>query len=196
MDVHRLLRAVESFRAVDRPAAAAAERFRRVLETTGTSRLLRGSWLGHPLHPLLVTVPIGAWVSSAVLDFGSGNQDTARKLVAIGLAATPPTMLLGAADYSGLDRRQRRVGAVHAVANTMAAALFGASYHCRTRNAEGKGRVFGLLGLAAVGVGGALGGHLSYAQGAGVHRWQSAEPAPEVSAKPGERLAPVNRTSG
>ena len=31
--------------------------------------LLKGKWLGHPLHPLLTDIPIGFWTSGMVLDF-------------------------------------------------------------------------------------------------------------------------------
>ena len=30
--------------------------------------LLHGTWLGHPLHPVITDVPIGAWTAAAVLD--------------------------------------------------------------------------------------------------------------------------------
>lgn len=30
--------------------------------------LLSGTWLGHPAHPLLTDVPIGAWTSAVLLD--------------------------------------------------------------------------------------------------------------------------------
>src|SRR5512147_3184647 len=30
--------------------------------------LLNGTWLGHPLHPAITDVPIGAWALAAVLD--------------------------------------------------------------------------------------------------------------------------------
>ena len=29
---------------------------------------LHGTWLGHPLHPIITDVPIGAWTAAAVLD--------------------------------------------------------------------------------------------------------------------------------
>ncbi|GAB2794751.1 DUF2231 domain-containing protein [Amycolatopsis magusensis] len=173
MNPHQLLQRVESWRAADGPAAGLADRIRRTLDRTKSRRALRGAWLGHPLHPLLVTVPIGAWVCSAIFDFGTGDRDAACKLVAFGLAATPPTMLLGLADYAELDQRQRRVGLAHAAANATGAALFAVSYLCRARGAHRAGAAAGLAGLTAIGAGGALGGHLSYAQGAGVHRWQS-----------------------
>src|SRR5579859_6976574 len=31
-------------------------------------KILSGTWLGHPLHPLLTDVPVGAWTVTALLD--------------------------------------------------------------------------------------------------------------------------------
>ncbi|WP_206784765.1 DUF2231 domain-containing protein [Amycolatopsis sp. MtRt-6] len=173
---HRALRKAEEAEALDGPASGLG----RVLGAVAGSRVtrqLRGHGLGHPLHPIAVTVPIGAWLCSAAFDLLPDGAGTARRLVAAGLLTAPAAVVLGLADYTGLDRRQRRVGLIHAAANTTATALFGASYLAR-RGGRG-GRLFGLLGLTAAGVGGALGGHLAYAQGAGVFRWQSlAEVAP------------------
>ncbi|GGM88427.1 hypothetical protein GCM10011609_26460 [Lentzea pudingi] len=163
---------MENLRAADRPAVAVAAVARRLVSRSRVREVLRGSWLGHPLHPLMVTVPIGAWVCASVLDVRAGNEDAARRLTGIGLAAAPPTVLLGLADYDRLNRRQQRVGVVHAIANTSALACFAASYAARRRDAHTTGKLLSLLGLSAMGVGGALGGHLSYAQGAGVFRWQ------------------------
>ncbi|WP_246365504.1 DUF2231 domain-containing protein [Kibdelosporangium persicum] len=167
------MRAVENLRAVDRPAATVAAAVRRGLKASKADGALRGSWLGHPLHPLMVTVPIGAWVSAAVLDAGNRNDDAARKLIAIGLTAAPPTILLGLADYGELDKRQRRVGLVHAVTNAAAVGCFAASYQLRRRGRHTAGKLMSTLALTVLSTGGALGGHLSYAQGAGVHRWQA-----------------------
>ncbi|GAB1513165.1 DUF2231 domain-containing protein [Actinophytocola sp. KF-1] len=172
MDLHNLLRRFEDLRGLDGAAAAVAGAVRTALRTTRTNAALRGKWLGHPLHPLMVTVPIGAFVGTAVLDMAPGTQDAARKLTGLGLAATAPTALLGLADYADLDERQRRVGVVHAMTNTVAAALFTGSYVSRARGAHRRGTVLSALGLTVLSAGGALGGHLSYAQGAGMFRWQ------------------------
>jgi uncharacterized membrane protein len=175
---HRALRAVEGAQALDGPATGLTRLLRGPAEST-IGGLVRGRWLGHPLHPLAVTVPVGAWLCSAAFDLIPGQQETARRLVAAGLLATPPTVLLGLADYAELDTRQRRVGLVHAAGNAAATALFGASYLARTRGHTARGKLLGALGLAAASAAGALGGHLAYAQGAGVFRWQQpgADPA-------------------
>ena len=42
----------------------------RVLQSSGRSvrNLLYGTWLGHPLHPVLTDVPVGAWTVAVCLD--------------------------------------------------------------------------------------------------------------------------------
>ena len=184
MDVHNLLRRFEDLRQVDGVAAAIAGAVRKALRKSGTNAALRGNWLGHPLHPLMVTVPIGAFVGTAVLDLVPGNRDAARTLTGLGLAAVAPTALLGLADYSDLDERQRRVGIAHATMNTVAAALFTGSYLSRARGAHTRGTVLSALGLTVLSAGGALGGHLSYAQGAGVFRWQKPDQVQQNLAAP------------
>jgi uncharacterized membrane protein len=168
---HRALQAVEHAAVLDGPATGLRRLLRRPA-ASAAGQQLRGRALGHPLHPIAVTVPVGAWLCSAAFDLLPDGQETARRLVAAGLLTAPVAVLLGLADYAGLDERQRRVGLVHAAGNAVATALFGASYVARSRGDRGRGHLFGALGLAATGVAGALGGHLAYAQGAGVFRWQ------------------------
>jgi uncharacterized membrane protein len=184
MNPHELLRAVESFDAVDRPAERIAQRIRRVLDGSVVDDLLRGSWLGHPVHPLLVTVPIGSWVSAAALDALPGQRTASRRLVALGLGAAVPTIVTGYTDFSTLeDASQRRVGAVHAVSNAIGVICMATSYRARRARHDRAGTIWTLIGLGAVGVGGALGGHLSYAQGGGVYRWQRPSESVDLAAE-------------
>jgi hypothetical protein len=112
-------------------------------------------------------------------------------MVAIGLLMTPPSVIAGLADYSELDRIQRRVATVHAGANAAASACFLTSYVHRVRGRHLDGAAWTLAGVTLVGVGGALGGHLSYALGAGVGRWQDgANPPQEVAASAGSLPPP------
>ncbi|MGW4895965.1 Rieske 2Fe-2S domain-containing protein [Kitasatospora sp. NPDC004240] len=131
---------------------------------------LHGVWLGHPLHPALVQLPLGCWTSAALLDLTGGHRKAAGLLVAAGLAAVPPTALTGWVDWAELDPPRHRTGLVHGLANTTAAALYGASLYARCRGHDRRGRVLGLAGLAVVTAAAALGGHLAYHLSAGPNR--------------------------
>jgi uncharacterized membrane protein len=127
-----------------------------------------GKFLGHPLHPLLVTMPIGSWLSASVLDFTGGNAKAAQRLTLFGVLAAAPTALTGANDWSRTTGARRRVGLVHAVANHVALTAYTASWIARRRGHRAKGALFALVGASALGAGGWLGGHLSYRMGVGV----------------------------
>src|SRR5580693_4706924 len=81
---------------------------------------LHGVWLGHPLHPALVQVPAGSWMSASFLDLWPGNASASRRLVTAGLAASVPAALAGWTDWSELHEQQMRVGLVHAASNGVA----------------------------------------------------------------------------
>lgn len=153
---------------------------------------LHGVWLGHPLHPMLTDVPIGAWTSAAVLDLIPGSDSAASALIATGLAGAAPTAVAGWADWSQLHPQQQRVGIVHAAANITAVALYGASLVARRRGHRLRGKLLAYAGFGIVSAGGYLGGHLSYRQAAGANHtaevpdrfpagWQSVGPADEFA---------------
>ncbi len=79
------------------------------------------------------------------------------------MLAVAPTALTGLADYLDVDRRARRVGAVHAALNSGVSLLYGASWLLRR---GGRRRSGVAVSLAAYGLAGAsafLGGHLAQA---------------------------------
>src|ERR671918_2595323 len=50
---------------------------------------LHGTWLGHPLHPVLTDVPLGAWTVALVLDLAGSDRKhdrAADAAIGIGLA--------------------------------------------------------------------------------------------------------------
>ncbi|MGW3990764.1 Rieske 2Fe-2S domain-containing protein [Streptomyces sp. NPDC004830] len=139
--------------------------------------LLHGRWMGHPVHPLMVQVPIGSWLSAAVLDLRPGRSREARLLIGVGLGAAAPAALAGWVDWAELHRQQQRVGLAHALSNIAAVGLYATSLACRATGRETAGRTYGFLGLTVVGVGGLLGGHMAYRQAAGANH---AEEVPHV----------------
>ena len=142
--------------------------------------MLHGVWLGHPLHPALTDLPIGFWTSAFVLDLVGGRpaRPAADALVGVGVATALPTAAAGLADWSDMDKPERRSGLVHAAANVAATALYGLSYLARRRGHRTGGVMLGLAGATAATAGAFLGGHLAYRRGAGVSRAVAA-PAPE-----------------
>jgi len=161
---------IEDAAFLDPPADAATYVLHRLLPAGRLKDLLSGTPIGHPAHPMLVTVPIGAWLSANILDVVGGGQSraAARRLVAVGTAAALPAALSGASDWSYTMGAERRVGLVHAAANWAAIALYGSSWNARRKGRYTRGAGLAVLGAAAVGFGGWLGGHLSYSIGVGV----------------------------
>ena len=152
---------------------------------------LAGTWLGHPLHPVLTDVPIGAWVAAGFLDVFGGEESrpAARKLVGIGALAALPTAVAGLADWLDTDEAPvKRVGLVHAAGNVAALGLYLMSWRSRGKGHHKRGVALAMLGGAGM-VGTAyLGGHMSFAQGVGVDEttfeegpksWKAVDVAPD-----------------
>ncbi|GAA2410861.1 hypothetical protein GCM10010420_44640 [Streptomyces glaucosporus] len=175
----RVLTAVEKLESTHRLDAALGplRRAVRALPLGGARDVLHGRWLGHAVHPLMVQIPIGSWMSAAVLDLMPGQRRGADTLVGLGLAAAAPAALAGWVDWAELRKPHMRVGLVHAATNITAVGLYTASLSARLRGRRGRGRLLAFAGLTAVSVGGALGGHLSYRQAAAVNH---AEHVPAV----------------
>ena len=172
------------------PAAGTVSRLvRKALPWRRVTDALHGVPLGHPLHPLMVIVPLGAWVSAAVLDLLPGNERAAKTLVGLGVVTAVPTALTGVTDFSQLDTPQQRTGVVHQGANAVATGLFLASWFVRSQGNHGCGKILSFAGLGISGIGGFLGGHLSYRQGAGVNR---NEDLPEEVQEGWHPLGPVD----
>jgi uncharacterized membrane protein len=134
---------------------------------------LRGRWLGHPFHPAATDVPIGMWLAATTLDLVGGERSRrgADALVALGIASAVPTAASGLSDWSEIERSApRRVGVVHALANSTGLGLYGASLAARLRGDRSRGVLLALMGLGAVSAGGVLGGHLAYGEAVGVSR--------------------------
>src|SRR3712207_8043074 len=77
----------------------------------GVKDLLHGTWLGHPLHPVLVQVPVGTWASAGFLDAIPPLRPAATVLIGTGVAPAVPAALSGAADWSEQVVGARRLGA-------------------------------------------------------------------------------------
>ena len=173
----RIVSRLEQAAGLDR-FVSTGQRMARLLPPGRLRDCLHGVWLGHPVHPVLVQAPLGAWLSAAALDGwqavdswrGSGGRPAAEqaagRLAAFGVVAVVPAALAGAADWSEQHEQQMRVGVVHLLAVTAAAGLYAASL---TAGNSGRARALRFAGLAAAGAGGLLGGHISFRQAGGAN---------------------------
>lgn len=164
----RLASRIEREEPLDKPSDLVAGVLRRLVPGGRTGDVLSGSPLGHPMHPLLVAVPIGSWTAATVLDLTAGDAKAARRLVGLGIAAAVPSALTGANDWLSTTGAERRIGLVHAAMNSTALTLYSASWVARRRGHRLRGAALALLGAGALGAGGWLGGHLAYGLGVGV----------------------------
>jgi nitrite reductase/ring-hydroxylating ferredoxin subunit/uncharacterized membrane protein len=170
--LRRIAEQFESIRALDEPAEALGKALDPYLNRRPLKDVLSGTWIGHPLHPILTDVVIGSWVSAGFLDFFPTKQSSkaADKLVLLGCLSALPTALAGASDWLDVGGKERRVGLIHASGNVAALLLYASSYVARKRGRRLKGLMLSTLG-GGVSVGSAfLGGHLSFGLGVGVNQ--------------------------
>jgi nitrite reductase/ring-hydroxylating ferredoxin subunit/uncharacterized membrane protein len=127
---------------------------------------LSGTPGGHPLHPALVALPIGAFAGVAALDATGADPWATRRLLGFGIATVAPTAITGLTDWGDTEGSERRLGLTHALCNIGATILMVGSWLRRGRGHGGRGLFAAGFGL--IGVAGWLGGHLAYARGVGV----------------------------
>jgi nitrite reductase/ring-hydroxylating ferredoxin subunit/uncharacterized membrane protein len=174
-DLSALLRGVvtkiEGAKALDHLSKPLAAYVQRLVAPRAVRNALSGTSIGHPLHPLLTDVPIGAWTMSTVLDVaGPAFEPAADLLVGVGILAALPTAAAGWNDWSDLIGGEQRIGLVHAGVNIAALSLFTTSLVLRRTGHRRAGRLVGMAASAGLAGGGYLGGHLAFSRGIGVNR--------------------------
>ncbi len=135
---------------------------------------LHGTWLGHPLHPVLTDVPLGAWSVALALDAADTVHATpwagraAQFAVAVGVAGATAAAVTGLTDWQYTHDRGRRTGMVHGLVNLGAVGLYSWSWRDRRTGRQGRGQVASLIGFGLVSAASYLGGHLVYRDRIGV----------------------------
>jgi uncharacterized membrane protein len=95
--------------------------------------ILKGAWLGHPLHPILAHVPLAMWPGALVFDLLSrcqigGNAMVRLSVYAIifGLAAALLAAPTGLVDWSGIKKEKPawKIGLYHMILNLVVVVLF------------------------------------------------------------------------
>lgn len=158
---------------------------------------LHGVWLGHPLHPVLTDIPIGAWTAAAVLDSMELLGEKKYKkgsdaAIAIGLVGAAGSAVAGLTDWTGTSGKSRKIGVMHGLLNVTATALYTTSYFLRKQKGSRKTAIgLALLGYGIASFSAYLGGHLVYSEQIGVDHTATAVEYPEdfVAVLPENELA-------
>ncbi len=139
--------------------------------------------LGHPLHPALSDLPIGAWAAGVVADFVAHftNQlptQAGDVALAFGLSAAVLVALTGLTDYHTAFGHERRVATAHGLTMVAVVGVDFASLALRwwgSPSLHALAVTLSTVGFAGVLLGGYLGGHLVFGIGSAVNRNAFAE---------------------
>ena len=140
---------------------------------------LNGAWVGHPLHPMLTDIPIGAWTLTILLDLiglllGFPQLGLASSITAgVGVAGALAAAAAGLADWMDIDPPEKAIGAFHASVNLSATILFLISFLMRWGRHWQLGWATFVVALAEyllVAIGGYLGGALVFYKGVMINR--------------------------
>src|SRR5947209_7582450 len=142
---------------------------------SGLKSFLNGVWLGHPVHPALTDVPIGAWTTTFMLDtiwLASENPDLANASdisLLLGLFGAGAAAVAGITDWSDTDGIDRRVGLLHGLLNVGVTATNLASYFLRRAGMRRTGIALSGVGYLVAVFSASLVGELSYAMCIGLN---------------------------
>ncbi|MFD0363107.1 DUF2231 domain-containing protein [Nocardia sp. GCM10030253] len=143
------------------------------------SAILAGPY-GHPFHPILVTVPLGAWVASLIFDIASRFADDpvflakgSLWLIAIGVLGALAAAAIGLLDLLAIPTGTAafRTGLIHMSLNLAVTVAFAVGFLWRRTGGGPHDAVpysqllLSAVSLAVLAVSGYLGGKLAYRYG-------------------------------
>lgn len=150
----------------------------------------------HPVHPMLVALPIGLWVFALVCDVvrATGGdivwQTVASYCIAGGIVGALIAAVPGLIDYFSIDEAaMRRIAILHLTVNLGAVIIFAINLWLRFRLPDNRYLALGMsiVGVLAIGVGGWLGGEMVYVEGMAVEAVEKL--AKKVEKSSGSRAA-------
>ena len=142
----------------------------------------------HPIHPMLVAVPIGLWLFSLICDlffyFGGGSENwriVACYTVAGGIVGALVAAIPGFIDMLSLPWGLKRIALMHMSINLTVVALYVVNFWLRARDLQGEAQSMtafwlSVIAVAMLVVSGWLGGKMIYVHGVAVET--PPEPAP------------------
>ncbi len=164
------------------------------------SNALHGTWLGHPLHPALTSVPTGAVATTVAMDAAGVLRSRAREwreaskfALGVGLVGSVGAAATGLTDWQHTHEQSRRIGLVHGLLNAVATGLYAVSWWDRHRGRHLRGMASSAVGYGLTLGSAYLGGALVFGSGTGVDRsgarlsgdhWTQVLPATALDGQP------------
>ncbi|MGH2500241.1 MAG: Rieske 2Fe-2S domain-containing protein [Candidatus Limnocylindria bacterium] len=133
---------------------------------------LHGTWLGHPLHPLVTDVPVGALTIGLALDL-IGSFDGARWATLLGFLGMIGAAVTGIADYADTEGKTRRYATLHSLLMFLSGAFYLFSVLVRfgvTPGTSDHATLTAAIGYVFLVLGAYIGGDLVFALGNMVDR--------------------------
>ncbi len=162
-------------------AAAVQPVVQRILAAAGSgvNDALHGTVAGHPLHPAITDVPVGAWTVTVVLDALElgGRRDVAfaaDAALVVGLLGGVGAIATGWAEWSDTQAEPRNVGMAHALLNAVGFTGYLASLALRRSGRREAGIATAMLSYGFTSLAAYVGGELSFGLQLGVRH--TAEP--------------------
>lgn len=137
----------------------------------------QASIAGHPIHPMLVPIPIGLFVFSLVADiavylgYGAAWPAVALYTMGGGVIGALLAAAFGLVDLLSLrEERTKKIGVAHMVINLVVVTLYAVNFWLRWEGQplEGAPGTLSIVAIVLLLVSGWLGGHMVYVHGAGV----------------------------
>lgn len=152
----------------------------------------RTKLLGHAVHPILITFPLGLLTASVIFDIIDRFRDsgtwaqTASATMAAGIIGGLIAAPTGTRDWLALPAgtRAKQIGLWHGAANVIALALFFISWLLRRDEPTTGALILGLAGLAVVTTGAWFGGELIDRLGVGVRRGEDLNATSSLAEEP------------
>ncbi|MCC7446315.1 MAG: DUF2231 domain-containing protein [Anaerolineae bacterium] len=159
----------------------------------------KNKFLGHPIHQMLIVLPLGTLIFAAVLDVlhlitrRSAFAAAAFYNLAAGIVTGLVSAIFGFLDWSALPEgtRAKRIGFMHGAGNALVMVLSTISWLLRSRDKTRPPEVAQMLSLIAVSLGGVtawLGGELVDRLGVGVDRGANLNAPNSLSGRPADAM--------
>jgi uncharacterized membrane protein len=129
----------------------------------------------HPIHPMLVAIPIGLWIFSLVCDlifrFGSTNANwevVAKYTLVAGIVGALIAAVPGFIDMLSLPLPVKRIALMHMAINLTVVALYVVNAWLRREGVSDAAILLSVIAIAMLAVSGWLGGKMVYIHGVAV----------------------------